>query len=84
MKRLQLALAASPPYLAEGAGSKATGWQFDFLLENRQRGGYPGSGTQRRRYFRLTASASAENTARAVERMRKVLGDPNHFLRKLG
>lgn len=54
-----------------------TSWQFfDFLLENANVVGTPGSGfgPSGEGYFRLTAFGTAENTARAVERMRKVLG----------
>ena len=53
-----------------------TSWQmFDRLLEQVQVVGTPGSGfgAAGEGYFRLTAFASAERTAQAVERIKKGL-----------
>lgn len=65
------------PYIWLKVPEGMTSWQFfDFLLENANVVGTPGSGfgPSGEGYFRLTAFGTAENTARAVERMRKVLG----------
>ena len=65
------------PYIWLKVPEGMTSWQFfDFLLENANVVGTPGSGfgPSGEGYFRLTAFGTVENTARAVERMRKVLG----------
>lgn len=65
------------PYIWLKVPEGMTSWQFfDFLLENANVVGTPGSGfgPSGEGYFRLTAFGTAENTARAVERMWKVLG----------
>ena len=54
-----------------------TSWQFfDYLLENAQVVGTPGSGfgTNGEGFFRLTAFGTHENTRRACERIRALLG----------
>ena len=70
------------PYIWLKTPEGMTSWQFfDFLLENANVVGTPGSGfgPSGEGYFRLTAFGTAENTARAMERMRKVLGRPKSF-----
>ena len=52
-----------------------TSWDFfDYLLENVQIVGTPGAGfgPSGEGYFRLTAFGSAENTARAIERIKEL------------
>ena len=64
------------PYIWFEVPNGMTSWQmFDRLLEQVQVVGTPGSGfgAAGEGYFRLTAFASAERTAQAVERIKKGL-----------
>ncbi len=61
------------PYIWLKTPDKMTSWDFfDYLLENVQIVGTPGAGfgPSGEGYFRLTAFGSAENTLRAIERIK--------------
>ncbi len=63
------------PYIWLKTPDKMTSWEFfDYLLENVQIVGTPGSGfgPSGEGYFRLTAFGTAENTARAIERIKNL------------
>ena len=63
------------PYIWLKTPEGMTSWQFfDFLLENANVVGTPGSGfgPSGEGYFRLTAFGSYENTVRAIERIKKI------------
>lgn len=63
------------PYIWLKTPGKMTSWEFfDYLLENANVVGTPGSGFGPRGegYFRLTAFGSRENTIEAVERIKKL------------
>ena len=63
------------PYIWLKAPNGMTSWEFfDYLLENANVVGTPGSGfgPSGETYFRLTAFGSYENTVEAVERIRKL------------
>ncbi len=63
------------PYIWLKTPDKMTSWDFfDYLLENVQIVGTPGSGfgPSGEGYFRLTAFGTAENTARAIERIKNL------------
>ena len=63
------------PYIWLKTPGKMTSWEFfDYLLENANVVGTPGSGfgPSGEGYFRLTAFGSRENTIAAVERIRKI------------
>ena len=63
------------PYIWLKTPDKMTSWEFfDYLLENVQIVGTPGAGfgPSGEGYFRLTAFGSAENTARAIERIKNL------------
>jgi LL-diaminopimelate aminotransferase len=64
------------PYIWVKTPGKMTSWEFfDWMLHHPQVVGTPGSGfgPSGEGYFRLTAFASRENTARAVERIKASL-----------
>jgi len=64
------------PYIWLKCPNNMTSWEFfDYLLENVQIVGTPGSGfgTNGEGYFRLTSFGSRENTQEAVERLDKFL-----------
>ena len=64
----------SSPYVWLKVPKEYTSWQFfDYLLENYQIVGTPGSGFGKcgEGYFRLTGFGSAENTAKAISRLKK-------------
>ena len=63
------------PYIWLKTPNNMTSWDFfDYLLENVQIVGTPGAGfgPSGEGYFRLTAFGSAENTARAIERIKGI------------
>ena len=63
------------PYIWLKTPDKMTSWEFfDYLLENANVVGTPGSGfgPSGEGYFRLTAFGSYENTAAALERIKKL------------
>lgn len=63
------------PYIWLKTPDKMTSWEFfDFLLEKVQIVGTPGAGfgPSGEGYFRLTAFGSAENTVRAIERIKNI------------
>ncbi len=63
------------PYIWMKTRDNMTSWEFfDYLLENVQIVGTPGSGfgPGGEGYFRLTAFGSRENSVRAIERIRKL------------
>ena len=63
------------PYIWLQTPGKMTSWEFfDYLLENANVVGTPGSGfgPSGEGYFRLTAFGSRENTIAAVERIKKL------------
>ncbi len=63
------------PYIWLKTPDKMTSWEFfDYLLENANVVGTPGSGfgPSGEGYFRLTAFGTYENTAAAVERIKKL------------
>ncbi len=63
------------PYIWLKTPDKMTSWDFfDYLLEKVQIVGTPGAGfgPSGEGYFRLTAFGSAENTARAIERIKNL------------
>lgn len=63
------------PYIWLKTPDKMTSWEFfDYLLENANVVGTPGSGfgPSGEGYFRLTAFGSRENTAAAIERIKKL------------
>ena len=63
------------PYIWLKTPNNMTSWDFfDYLLENVQIVGTPGAGfgPSGEGYFRLTAFGSAENTARAIERIKEL------------
>ncbi len=63
------------PYIWLKTPGKMTSWEFfDYLLENANVVGTPGSGfgPSGEGYFRLTAFGSRENTIEAVERIKKL------------
>ena len=63
------------PYIWLKAPNHMTSWEFfDYLLENANVVGTPGSGfgPSGETYFRLTAFGSYENTVEAVDRIRKL------------
>ena len=63
------------PYIWLKTPDKMTSWEFfDFLLEKVQIVGTPGAGfgPSGEGYFRLTAVGSAENTVRAIERIKNI------------
>ena len=63
------------PYIWLKTPNNMTSWDFfDYLLENVQIVGTPGAGfgPSGEGYFRLTAFGSAENTARAIERIKNL------------
>ena len=63
------------PYIWLKTPDKMTSWEFfDYLLENANVVGTPGSGfgPSAEGYFRLTAFGSYENTAAALERIKKL------------
>jgi len=63
------------PYIWLKTPDKMTSWEFfDYLLENANVVGTPGSGfgPSGEGYFRLTAFGSYENTVAAVERIKKI------------
>ena len=65
------------PYLWLRCPNGMTSWQFfDYLLENAQVVGTPGSGfgANGEGFFRLTAFGTEENTRRACERITRLLG----------
>ena len=65
------------PYIWLKCPNNMTSWEFfDYLLENIQIVGTPGSGFGKNGegYFRLTSFGSRENTQQAVERLDKFLG----------
>ena len=65
------------PYLWLKCPNGMTSWQFfDYLLENAQVVGTPGSGfgANGEGFFRLTAFGTEENTRRACERITRLLG----------
>ena len=63
------------PYIWLKTPDKMTSWDFfDYLLEKVQIVGTPGAGfgPSGEGYFRLTAFGSAENTLRAIERIKNI------------
>jgi LL-diaminopimelate aminotransferase len=63
------------PYIWLKTPDKMTSWEFfDYLLENANVVGTPGSGfgPSGEGYFRLTAFGSYENTVAALERIKKL------------
>lgn len=63
------------PYIWLKTPDKMTSWQFfDYLLENANVVGTPGSGfgPAGEGYFRLTAFGTYENTVRAIERIKRL------------
>ena len=63
------------PYIWLKAPNGMTSWEFfDYLLENVNVVGTPGSGfgPSGEHYFRLTAFGSYENTVEAVDRLKKI------------
>ena len=63
------------PYIWLKTPDNMTSWEFfDYLLDKVQIVGTPGAGfgPSGEGYFRLTAFGSAENTARAIERIKKL------------
>ena len=63
------------PYIWLKAPNGMTSWEFfDYLLENANVVGTPGSGfgPSGETYFRLTAFGSYENTVEAVDRIKKL------------
>ena len=63
------------PYIWLKTPNNMTSWQFfDYLLENANVVGTPGSGfgPSGEGYFRLTAFGSYENTLEAIERIKKL------------
>lgn len=63
------------PYIWLKTPDKMTSWEFfDYLLDKVQIVGTPGAGfgPSGEGYFRLTAFGSAENTARAIERIKRL------------
>ena len=61
------------PYIWLKTPDKMTSWEFfDYLLENGNVVGTPGSGfgPSGEGYFRLTAFGSKENTLKAIERIK--------------
>jgi LL-diaminopimelate aminotransferase len=63
------------PYIWLKTPDKMTSWEFfDYLLENANVVGTPGSGfgPSGEHYFRLTAFGSYENTVKAMERIQKL------------
>lgn len=68
------------PYIWLKCPNGMKSWEFfDYLLENAQVVGTPGSGfgTNGEGFFRLTAFGTEENTRRACERIRALLGGKN-------
>ena len=63
------------PYIWLQCSNGMTSWEFfDYLLENVNVVGTPGSGfgPSGEHYFRLTAFGSYENTVEAVDRLKKI------------
>ena len=68
------------PYIWFKCPNGMKSWEFfDYLLENAQVVGTPGSGfgTNGEGFFRLTAFGTEENTRRACDRIRALLGGKN-------
>ena len=65
------------PYIWLKCPNNMKSWEFfDYLLDKAQIVGTPGSGfgENGENYFRLTSFGTKENTAEAMERLRKLFG----------